>query len=214
LSDEAQPRGPSALRTGVALLGIGCLGIVAVWTTTSGGRYWTSEALRRARIEATPPVLSALDLRSPSGKELRPWGAARAPARAFLVSFIYTSCPTLCSTAGDGFGRLQRDLDADGGSIRLLSLSFDPGRDDSLALRTYAERHRADPSRWLVAAPTSEPALEKLLDEAGVVVISDGRGGYAHNGGIHVVLADGRLVGVFDLAQAQEALECARRWAS
>lgn len=214
MSAGSLPHGPSARRTGLALLGIGCLGIAAVWITTWGGRCWTSEALRRARIEADPPVLSPLDLRSSTGQVLRPWGKAPAPARAFLVTFVYTSCPTLCSTAGDGFGRLQPDLDADGGAIRLLSLSFDPRRDDSLALRTYAERHGADPSRWLVAAPTTESALEKVLDEAGVVVIADGRGGYAHNGGIHVILADGRLVGVFDLTQAQEALECARRWAS
>ena len=196
------------------LLGLGCAALAAVWLTTGGGRFWTSEALRRARIEAAPATLSSLDLRSSTGRVLRPWGGGQAPARAFLVTFIYTSCPTLCSTAGDGFARLQREIEAEGGAIRLLSLSFDPRRDDSLALRTYAEHHGADSSRWLVTAPTSEAALQTLLGEAGVVVIDDGRGGYAHNSAIHVVLGDGRLVGVFDLAQGEEALECARRWLS
>ena len=214
MTGEVRPRGPSAPRTGMALVGLACVATAAAWITTSGGRCWTSEAIRRARIQATPPVLSPLDLRSSTGQVLRPWGGDGAAARAYLVVFIYTSCPTLCSTAGAGFTALQRDLDADGDAIELLSVSFDPRRDDSLALRTYAEHHGADSSHWLVAAPTSEPALEKLLGEAGVVVIGDGRGGYAHNSGIHVVLGDGRLVGVFDLAQGQEALECARRWVS
>ena len=71
----------------------------------------------------------------------------------------------------------------------------------------------ADPSRWQVAIPTTGTALAALLREAGVVVISDGRGGYTHNAAIHLVRADGRLIGIYDLDQAHQALADAGAWA-
>ncbi len=198
----------------MGLLGIGLVAVAAVWLTTAGMRAWTSEGLRRLRVTEAPPLLTPLALISPAGEPIVPWGGDAPANQVLLVTFIYTRCPTLCSTAGVEFSRLQRELDADpeGGAIRLLSVSFDSLHDDVAALRTYAANHRAAHDRWLVTAPATSSALARLLREAGVVVISDGRGGYAHNAAIHVVLADGRLVGIFDLTDGEEALASARQW--
>ena len=92
----------------------------------------------------------------------------------------------------------------------LLSISFDPARDDARALKAYAAEHHADPARWIVAVPSTGAALGRLEREAGIVVIKDGLGGYTHNAAIHVVLDDGRLVRIFGFDSPEAALRCAR----
>ena len=43
-----------------------------------------------------------------------------------------------------------------------------------------------------------DAALAALLARAGVVVVSDGQGGFVHNAGLHLVDAGGRLTAIFD----------------
>jgi protein SCO1/2 len=125
---------------------------------------------------------------------------------------MYTRCPTVCTTLGIEFERLQRSLGQDprDDHIGLLSISFDPAHDDMRALRAYAAEHHADPARWVVAVPSSGTALARLEREAGIVVIKDGLGGYTHNAAIHVVLDDGRLLRIFGFDSPEAALGCAR----
>ena len=59
--------------------------------------------------------------------------------------------------------------------------------------------------------PSNAAALAKLERQAGIVVISDGLGGYTHNAAIHVVLADGRLMRIFSFENPEDALAWARR---
>jgi cytochrome oxidase Cu insertion factor (SCO1/SenC/PrrC family) len=106
--------------------------------------------------------------------------------------------------------RCEHGADSRDDRIRLLSISFDPLRDDARALRGYATQHHSDPTRWIVAAPKIASDLHRLERETGTVVIDDGLGGYTHNAAIHVVVADGRLVRIFDFNQPEAALACAR----
>jgi len=197
----------------MSLAAVGAVAAVAVWFTTFGLRAWTTEEVRRLRVQAEPPVLSVLHLTSSDGKSVVPWGEPRRSRHVWLVTFMYTRCPTLCTTLGIEFERLQRALGQDPRDehIGLLSISFDPAHDDVRALTGYAAQHHADPARWIVAVPSSAAALGELERQAGIVVISDGLGGYTHNAAIHVVLADGRLVRIFSFNNPEGALACARR---
>ncbi len=188
------------------------VGLVGAWCTTLGFQGWTSEALRRERVRESPPVLSRVALRSNTGSITVPWGGADTAHRFYLVTFMYTRCPWLCPTAGTQLAKMQQQLAGDSADrrIRLLSISFDSLNDDEGALRRYAVDHSADPSHWLVTVPTNGTALAGLLREAGVVVISDGHGGFTHNAAIHLVRADGRLLGIYDLGQGDQALADAR----
>lgn len=188
-------------------------GLAAVWFTTLGFQGWTSETLRRERVRRSPPLLSRLSLNSNTGTIVVPWGGVHPAHQVYLVAFIYTHCPTLCSTAGAQLTQLQHQLSGDlADRVQLLSISFDSLNDDAAALRHYAADHHAEPSHWLVTAPTTGAALARLLREAGVVVISDGRGGLTHNAAIHLVRSDGRLLGIYDLDQGDQALADARAW--
>lgn len=202
----------SWMGTGVSLAAVSAVAAAAIWFTTFGLRAWTTEEIRRLRVQAEPPVLSALQLKSSDGASVVPWGQPKRTRHVWLVTFMYTRCPTLCTTLGIEFERLQRALGQDprDAHIRLLSISFDPAHDDVRALKAYAAEHHADPTRWTVAVPSSAAALAQLEREAGIVVINDGLGGYTHNAAIHVVLDDGRLVRIFGFNNPEGVLACAR----
>jgi protein SCO1/2 len=203
----------SWLGTGLATLVVTLVAAGCVWATTLGLRGFTSEALRRLRVMERPPMLSSLSLRAASGELLVPWAGPVRP-RVQLVTFMYTRCPTVCSTVGMSFAHLQREIASDprARGVGLLSISFDPLHDDRRALGAYASRHGAEPAHWRVTAPEDGRALSTLLREAGVVVIDDGHGGYVHNAAIHVVRGDGRLLRIFGVEQYEEALAWARSY--
>jgi protein SCO1/2 len=202
----------SWIGTGVGLVALSAVATVVVWSTTFGLRAWTTEEIRRLRVQAERPVLSSLQLTSSSGAPVVPWGEPKRNRRVWLVTFMYTRCPTVCTTLGIEFERLQRSLGQNprDDRIGLLSISFDPAHDDMRALKAYAAEYHADPARWVVGVPSSVAALARLEREAGIVVINDGLGGYAHNAAIHVVLDDGRLVRIFGFDNPEAALRCAR----
>jgi protein SCO1/2 len=202
----------SWLGTGLSLAAVCAVAAAAIWSTTFGLSAWTTEEVRRLRVQAQPPVLSALQLRSSDGTSFVPWSQTEHGRHVLLVTFMYTRCPTLCTTLGIEFERLQRSLGQDPRDthVRLLSISFDPVHDDVRALEAYAAEHHANPARWTVAVPSNAAALTQLEREAGIVVINDGLGGYTHNAAIHVVLDDGRLVQIFDFNSPEAALACAR----
>jgi protein SCO1/2 len=198
--------------TPIALFVISVIAAAAVRSTTFGLRAWTTEEVRRLRVQANPPALGSLQLISSAGTSFVPWDQTGAGRRVWLVTFMYTRCPTLCTTLGVEFERLQRALGSDPHDerIRLLSISFDTDHDDVRALQSYATHHHADPDRWVIAVPASASDLKRLEQQTGIVVIDDGLGGYAHNAAIHVVLADRRLVRIFDFNRPEAALAWAR----
>lgn len=175
---------------------------------TLGFRAFTAEDARRIRIAAAPAELSPLRVVGPNGASQALW-SADPKTQVWLVTFVYTRCPSVCLALGSEFQQLQASLRTTEG-VRLASISFDRAHDSPAALAAYAEHHRADPARWLVAVPDTDAALSRLLREAGVVVLDDGAGGYAHNAAIHVITASGRLVALFDLERYREALAFAQ----
>jgi protein SCO1/2 len=211
----APPLPPRGAWRATLLIAIGAVaaGFAGAAHFTAGFRAFTSEDARRLRVAESAPPLPALDAVSATASAIALWGGSPAPIR--LVTFMYTRCPTLCRAAGQEFVELQRALRDEGADdVRLLSLSFDPAHDTPERLRDYAARHRADPAYWTVASPRSAEALAALLRVAGVVVIDDGLGGFAHNAAIHLVAPDGRLLRIFDLADHRAALAYARALAA
>jgi protein SCO1/2 len=198
---------------GTLAAGLACVLIAgwATWTVTCGLRAWTSEEVRRLRVEEAPWPLSPMPARSiGAGAASSPWPVN--DGHATLVTFMYARCATVCGVLGSEFEQLQTLIRVEPTfkRVRLLSISFDPSHDSPAALRQYGERFHAEPALWGIVAPDDRQALERVLQETGVVVIDDRMGGYAHNAAIHVVDASGRLIRIFDYAQYRDALEFAQ----
>jgi protein SCO1/2 len=62
-----------------------------------------------------------------------------------MVEFIFVTCTTICPILSIAFTNLQRDLGAEAGTVRLVSISIDPEYDRPKVMRKYLQRYNAKP---------------------------------------------------------------------
>lgn len=174
-------------------------------------QVWTAEGARRLEIAQRPVPSPPIVVHGPGVGEQTLEALLSAGGTPTIVDFIYTRCVSVCSTLGSVFQQMQARIaqdreEASGRApVRLLSIGFDP-RDDSAALAARAAGLQADPALWRFAHAATAADTRLLLDRFQVTVIPDGLGGYEHNAALLVVDARGRLVRVFDYAEAETAL--------
>lgn len=190
-------------RSLLALLVVTLAGGAALWWGTDGGRAFTAETARRLDIATHPRKLPDVTLIDHTGARMSLSDYRGAP---LVMEFVYATCPDICLALGSAFERIDAATDD---TIRLLSISFDPA-DDAERLGWFADRHGAEAPRWRVAGVPDAAERVWLLERAGVVVIADGAGGFAHNAGLYLVDAEGRLVRVFEPEDAEGALAALR----
>jgi protein SCO1/2 len=91
-----------------------------------------------------------VDYRVPDVRLVRADGAAVSlrgeldDGRVVVLSFIYTSCTTVCPLTSQSLARLQQDLGRDRARVHLMSISIDPEFDTPVRLKAYAERFGAE----------------------------------------------------------------------
>jgi len=199
------------LRTALSTFALALLGWWSAAWITRDFHAWTAEGARRLIVIEQPVAVPKVALAGPGlvDADLHTW--LNGAGRATIVDFVYTRCPTVCTTLGSGFQQLQHALakeTTDG--VKLLSISFDPAHDNASSLQQYATQWRADPNRWAIATVPDDYQLQRLLKAFQVVVIDDGRGGYEHNAALLVLDGRGRLVRIFDDTELEPALNYAR----
>lgn len=194
----------------VALGGALAVGLGALAQPTERFRVWTTDGARALAVAQAPRALPALRLIGADGRAL----ALADPRRLTVVDFFYSECPTVCVTLTANYQRLQARI-AEAGlgeRVRLLSVSFDPTRDTPAKLAEFAARHGVKDSLWRVAVPADAASRTAMLEAFGVVVIPDGRGGYEHNAGLHLVDETGYLIAILPPESLDDVLfEAAHR---
>ncbi len=78
-------------------------------------------------------------------------GLSEYAGKVVALNFIYTSCalPNFCYRISNNFGVLQRRFkERLGRDLVLLTVTFDPQRDQPETLARYAENWKADPATW------------------------------------------------------------------
>lgn len=188
----------------VLLLGGGVLGLA-----TDGFRALTAESARKLHALEAKPELPVFILEDMNGDALHL--GPQAGDATTLVGFIYTTCPTICQAAGSDFAQLRDRLTEMrlNGNVKIVSVSFDPARDDPEQMRHYAGLHGADGVLWTIARPRPS-TVTSMTDSFGVRVIPDEWGGYQHNAAVHVMDAEGRLTGIFDTDDFDGILDAVR----
>jgi protein SCO1/2 len=79
-----------------------------------------------------------------------------------VMSFIYTSCTTVCPVVSSIMGKVQKQLGARvGGEVQLVSISIDPQRDDAKRLNDYARTFQKGPG-WSWLTGTTQSVNETL----------------------------------------------------
>jgi cytochrome oxidase Cu insertion factor (SCO1/SenC/PrrC family)/uncharacterized membrane protein YozB (DUF420 family) len=82
--------------------------------------------------------------------------------KVWVASFLITRCPDgKCPQVAATLERLQKDL-AGRRDVVLVTFTTDPTRDSPDELRDYADRHHADPGRWLFLTGPEEE-IDRLM---------------------------------------------------
>lgn len=85
--------------------------------------------------------------------------------RAVVLTFIYTSCTTVCPMTSHTLAQLQKKLGAARDLVHVMSISIDPEQDTPQRLREYAKSYSAGPD-WqhytgsLAASQTAQRAFD------------------------------------------------------
>lgn len=83
-----------------------------------------------------------------------------------LYNFTYVNCPAPCYNLNKTMQEIQTRLsEAELGDIQVefITISFDPDRDTSATLRTYADSIGADTKQWSFATDTNKALLKTII---------------------------------------------------
>lgn len=115
--------------------------------------------------------------------------------KVVALNFIYTSCalPNFCYRISNNFGVLQRRFtERLGRDLMLLTVTFDPQRDQPEKLASYAKNWNADPATWhFLTGPV--PDIQRVTEMFGMDFYPD-EGLMNHS--LHTAIIDrnGKLV--------------------
>jgi len=115
--------------------------------------------------------------------------------KVIALNFIYTSCalPNFCYRISNNFGVLQRRFKEQLGSdLVLLTVTFDPQRDQPEQLAHYAEKWKADPATWHFLTG-SVPDVQRVTNMFGIDYFPD-EGLMNHSLHTAVIDRQGKLV--------------------
>lgn len=106
--------------------------------------------------------------------------------RVAVVSFVYTTCTTVCPVLSATMSQLQRRLEGRlGEKVRLVSITVDPQRDTPARLKEFSGLHGAGEHwRWLTGRKSDVDAVLKAFgtftpnpeDHPSVTMIGDAEG--------------------------------------
>lgn len=203
------------LRTVLASACFALLAYASAHALTHDFQVWTAEGARRLEVALHPVAPSAVKLSLATGMNQQLDALLADGRTATIVDFVYTRCTTVCLSLGSTFQQMQAAILAENPAgteapVRLLSISFDAAHDTPPNLQRYAVGMNADPRIWRFASPRDPDDLARLLTPYQVVVIPDGLGGFEHNAALLVMDPTGRLMRIFDYAEADLALAYAR----
>lgn len=141
----------------------------------------------------------------------QPFDSATLRGRVWIVSFLFTSCGSICPLLTTQVGNLQRRLsDVD---VHFVSITVDPEIDTPDVLAAYAERHDADPRRWKFLTGPRESVRSVTVDvfHASMGEPDSRAPGYdiAHSGKLFLVDRQGVLRGLYETDR--EGLESIER---
>ncbi|NML44461.1 SCO family protein [Ramlibacter sp. G-1-2-2] len=145
------------------------------------------DAHAHAHHHVTPETLrSVRDYRLPAVSLVREDGKPVVLAdemndgRPVVLTFIYTTCTTVCPLTSQTLAELQRKLGTSRDSVHIVSISIDPEQDTPAKLREYAQRFGAGPE-WrhytgtLAASQTVQRAFDvyrgNKMDHAPVMLV-------------------------------------------
>jgi len=118
------------------------------------------------RIEPDPPpVLRQLPEWRLVDQDGEAFGSADLAGEAYVASFVFTRCATVCPRLTSEVSRLQRRYREEGvEAVRLVSFSVDPEHDTPERLLDYAGSRGLDLDRWSFVTGAEKAMRSVVLD--------------------------------------------------
>jgi len=117
-----------------------------------------------------------------------------------IVSYFFTTCPTICVDMAAGLRKVQ-DAFAGDDRIRILSHTAMPEYDSVPILADYGDRNGCNPAQWWLLTGDPEE-LNRLARTSYFAVLEEGQGwdehSFIHTENLVLVDAQGRLRGYYD----------------
>lgn len=180
-------------------------GLVLFYVATDGFKAFTAETARLNELKEEKPLFPQVTLEDSKG---RTYSLFEFENKYVLITFLYTSCGTVCPQLEKNMAELYERLPQYvGKDILFLSISFDPTRDDPDRLETYRKAFGSDGDTWRMARIVNRNELDLLLKRFGVIVIPDGYGNFTHNSAFYLLDKTGRLSEVMDYTKIEEAAD-------
>ena len=111
-----------------------------------------------------------------------------------LIAMFYTSCKFVCPLIVNAMKNIDKALeDNERAHFRIVLVSFDPEHDTPQALRTVADEHHLDLTRWTLARTDAE-SVRKLAAVLGVQYRAIQNGDFNHSTVISLLDSSGRIV--------------------
>ena len=140
-----------------------------------------------------------------------PWAQGRGHVR--VVSMFYTSCRYVCPLLVDTLKSVEHGVpEALRGGLHLSLISFDPARDDVMALASVATKRTLDPARWQLLRMDAEHVRE-LAAVLDIQYRQTPDGEFNHASRLVLLDAEGRMLarsdklGVADVAFVLATIE-------
>lgn len=125
-----------------------------------------------------------------------PLDTAELRGKPYMVTFLYTHCPTVCPLIGAELQAALSDLGPAARRVAVVGLSVDPSGDTAAAVRAWLRLHREPASfHYLIG---SERELRPYWNawHVGPQIVGDPDS--SHTAAIYLVTKTGRIAGIVD----------------
>jgi protein SCO1/2 len=108
---------------------------------------------------------------------------------------FYNSCEFVCPMLIDTMRITEQELSPQERShLNMLLMTFDPARDNVAALKSVADKHELDATRWTLARPDATGA-RKIASTLGIQYRLLSSGEFNHTTVVVLLDGDGRILG-------------------
>lgn len=138
-----------------------------------------------------PAALAGVALTDQDGK---PLGASELGGKPLVVSFMFTSCPSVCPKQTRALTQVRRGLSSQARErVKFLSLSVDPEHDTPEKLGEFARQNGADLAGWSFARASVE-GTRALTTRLVAFDAATGSAPSAHTTAVYLFDARGNLL--------------------
>jgi len=125
--------------------------------------------------------------------------------KIYVANFFFASCPGVCPKMTDAIQPVQEEFKKSD-DVLFLSHTVDPLHDSLPALKAFAEKHKADLSKWFFVTGNRDSIYYLAIHGYLVPASEDARaeGGYLHSQDLLLIDKQKRIRGIYDSMEPEE----------